>query len=182
MLALVAGGGCEFQLTEEMFNHDYPGHYFRVIKTMAILVKVAVGPYQSIKATLVQVGSKALLEPSIDAVRYLMGDECAEQPNGNVVRTNWRANQQIAISKTNVDYGMFVLNFFLDDHFFPVEGTGTAPYDADQKFQILVTPVEAILTVENVQWAESTTAKRKAGAAGAVTLPARNSSERASSS
>ena len=97
---------------------------FRVIKTMAISVKVAVGPYQSVKATLVQVGSKALLEPSIDAVRYLMGDEGAEQPDGNVVRTNWRANQQIAISKTNEDYGMFVLNFFLDDRYFPFEGSG----------------------------------------------------------
>ena len=124
LLALVAGGSCEFQLTEMMFDRDYPGHYFRVIKTMAISVKVAVGPYQSVKATLVQVGSKALLEPSLDAVRYLMGDEGAEQPDGNVVRTNWRANQQIAISKANEDYGMFVLDFFRDDRYFPFEGTG----------------------------------------------------------
>ena len=45
--------------------------------------------------------------------------------------------------------------------------TGTAPYDADEKFQILVTRVEAILAVENVQWAESAAAKKKSGGAGA---------------
>jgi len=33
-------------------------------------------------------------------------------------------HQQIAISKANEDYGMFVLNFFLDDRYFPFEGSG----------------------------------------------------------
>jgi hypothetical protein len=60
--------------------------------------------------------------------------------------------------------------------------TGTAPYDADEKFQILVTRVEAILAVENVQWEESTGAKRKASDAGAALLPTRNSSESTTSS
>ena len=60
--------------------------------------------------------------------------------------------------------------------------TGTAPYDADDKFQTLVTRVEAILAVENVQWAESTAAKKKTGGAGAALLPAQGSSESASSS
>ena len=57
--------------------------------------------------------------------------------------------------------------------------TGTAPYDADDKFQILVTRVEAILAAENVQWAESTAAKKEAGDAGAASLPAQQSGETA---
>ena len=57
--------------------------------------------------------------------------------------------------------------------------TGTAPYDADDKFQILVTRVEAILAAENVQWAESTVAKKEAGDAGAASLPAQQSGETA---
>ena len=54
--------------------------------------------------------------------------------------------------------------------------------NADEKFQILVTRVEAILAVENVQWAESTGAKRKTGDAGATFLSTRNSSESTTSS
>ena len=74
-------------------------------------------------------GSKALVEPNFDAVRYLFG-EGDEQPDPSLLRVNWRSNQQIAISKlvTNEgesgDDGMFVLNFFLDDRYFPFEGTG----------------------------------------------------------
>jgi len=60
--------------------------------------------------------------------------------------------------------------------------TGTAPYDTDDKFQTLVTRVEAILAAENVQRTESTAAKKKAGGAGAASLPAQESSESASSS
>jgi hypothetical protein len=69
-------------------------------------------------------GSKALLEPNIDAVRYLLGNPGVDQPVANVVRTNWRANQQIAISKADEDLGMFALDFFFDDRYFPFEGTG----------------------------------------------------------
>jgi len=57
--------------------------------------------------------------------------------------------------------------------------TGTVPYDADDKFQVLVTRVEAILAAENVQWADSTAAKKEADGAGAASLPARQSSEAA---
>ena len=37
--------------------------------------------------------------------------------------------------------------------------TGTAPYDGDDKFSILVSRVEAILAAENMQWAEATAAQ-----------------------
>ena len=50
--------------------------------------------------------------------------------------------------------------------------TGTAPYDVDDRFQTLVTRVEAILAAENVQWAESTAVKKEAGGADAASLPA----------
>lgn len=78
-----------------------------------------------------------------------------------------------------VRYRVTAENLRRDKFFFL---TGTAPYDADEKFQILVTRVEAILAVENVQWAESTAVKKKAGGAGAASLPAQDSSKRASSS
>ncbi|HUS75232.1 MAG TPA: LamG-like jellyroll fold domain-containing protein [Methanothrix sp.] len=129
LLLLVAAGACEFRLNEELFDRDYPGHYFRVIKSIEIYIKTSnpkPNEYEceSVNATLIQLGNKTLLDPDIGAVEYLMGSS-SEQPNSNTLRVNWRANQQIAISRVDKkDDGMFVLNFFWDDRYFPFEGTG----------------------------------------------------------
>ncbi len=121
-------GSCFFTLTERMFDVDYPGHFFRIIKSIAISVQSpALTPNQSLNATLIQLNNRTLLEPDIEAVRYLMGVEGINQPDATVVRSNWRANQQIAVSRPNRDNGMFgdfdsLLLF--DDRYFPFEGTG----------------------------------------------------------
>ena len=145
---LKLNGQCEFRLDEALFDRDYPGHYFRVIKTIGITVKVQAQPYQTLKATLIQLGNKALLSPDIDSVRYLLDPTSVEQPDGNTLRTDWRANQQIAISRVGDDepdrnLGMFVLNFFLDDRYFPFEGTGAVsdwrlemPHDTNREIDV----------------------------------------------
>ncbi|NMF85685.1 neuraminidase-like domain-containing protein [Nodosilinea sp. P-1105] len=130
---LLATGECEFRLGEALFNHDYPGHYFRVIRTIGLTLKFRDGanlgqdPYLTVNASLTQVGNKTLLEPDIDAVRYLMGLDGAAQPSSSTLRVNWRANQQVAISKPQLDNGLFGgfnLNFALEDRYLPFEGTG----------------------------------------------------------
>lgn len=133
LLTLIATGECEFNLSEALFNRDYPGHYFRVIKTIAISIKfpdnsnLQDDPYLTINSALTQLGNKTLLDPDISAVRYLMGIEGAEQPNASALRVNWRSNQQIAVSSPRQDNGMFGsfdLNFVFDNRYFPFEGTG----------------------------------------------------------
>lgn len=133
LVQLLANGQCDFTLSEALFNRDYPGHYFRVIKSIALSLKFAAGspladdPYLTINASLTQVSNKALLDPDINAVRYLMGVEGATQPNGSTLRVNLRSNQQIAVSSPRRDNGMFGsfdLNFVFDDRYFPFEGTG----------------------------------------------------------
>jgi hypothetical protein len=130
---LLEGGRCSFSLTEALYNRDYPGHYFRVIKSIALSLKfaenspLAEDPYFTVNASLIQVGNKTLLDPDINAVRYLMGIEGATQPSGTALRVNWRSNQQIAVSRPRRDNGMFGsfdLNFVFDDRYFPFEGTG----------------------------------------------------------
>jgi hypothetical protein len=78
-----------------------------------------------------------------------------------------------------IEYRVTAENLKREKFFFLTE---TTPYDADDRFQILVTRVEAILAAENVQWAESTAAKKEAGGAGTASLPARQSSETAKKS
>ncbi|HEX2913795.1 MAG TPA: LamG-like jellyroll fold domain-containing protein [Chloroflexia bacterium] len=123
---LKSSGIADFQLSEAMFNRDFPGHYGRMLKTIAISVKTSadIDPFDSVHASLIQLGNKTLLQPDINAVRYLMGVAGAEQPAGDVLRINWRANQQVAISNVQEDSGMFAIDFFFDNRYFPFEGTG----------------------------------------------------------
>lgn len=125
--SLKQDGVCDFSLGEKLFNQDFPGHYCRLIKTIALSVKTNgdIDPYNSVHATLSQTGSKTLLVPDDSAVDYLLDPTSGDQPDASTLRVNWRANQQIAISKPDEDNGMFSLNFYFDDRYFPFEGTGT---------------------------------------------------------
>ena len=125
LLTLQFAGTCDFALPQALFDQDFPGHYFRVIKTLELTIETTANfsPHRGPHATLMQLGHRTLLEPDLEGVRYLRGVEDAT-PAPGAVRSDWRANQQIAVSKANRDHGMFVLNFFLDDRYFPFEGTG----------------------------------------------------------
>ena len=126
LFLLRQNGECEFQISEELLDRDYPGHYFRVIKTIALSMQIEGNSTQSINATLIQLGNKALVNPDISGVRYLLGIGDS-QPSADTLRVNWRAYQQIALSKMTEDNGMFGqfdLNFVFDDRYFPFEGTG----------------------------------------------------------
>jgi hypothetical protein len=69
-----------------------------------------------------------------------------------------------------VEYRVTAENLKREKYFFL---TGTAPYEADDKFQILVMRVEAILAAENVQWAESAAAKKRSVALAPHCFPPR---------
>jgi Tc toxin complex TcA C-terminal TcB-binding domain len=120
LLELRETGRCQFSLGELLFDRDFPGHYFRFIKSIALSIPAVVGPYQTIKATLTQTGHKTLMEPDLAGVQYLLGEE-PSMPGS--IRVDWRVNQQIAISTAVEDSGMFELNFS-DDRYLPFEGTG----------------------------------------------------------
>ncbi|WP_019502255.1 LamG-like jellyroll fold domain-containing protein [Pseudanabaena sp. PCC 6802] len=119
-LQLKATGRCQFGLGELLFDRDFPGHYFRTIKSVTISIPAVIGPYQTFRATLTQTSNKTLLAPDITGVQYLMGDG---DQSPTTIRADFRANQQIAISTGVEDSGMFELNFG-DGRYLPFEGTG----------------------------------------------------------
>jgi hypothetical protein len=120
---LKANGTCTFQLTEQLFDLDFPGHYNRKIKTLGLSVQADVGRHQSIQASLIQNDNRIVMQPDTNTVAFLLGEEGATEPDAANLRSNWRTNQQIAISKTSNDNGLFELNF-MDDRYLPFEGTG----------------------------------------------------------
>jgi WD40 repeat protein len=157
LLLLMAKGACEFQLKEALFDRDYPGHYFRVIKTIELTViteaDLSLYPdleeYKPVNVTLIQLGNKALLTPDINGVKYLMGLDGSEEPDSSTVRVNWRANQQVAVSRVNQrDAGMFIMDFIFDNRYFPFEGTGLI---SSWRLEIPLSSNPALLTtVQNI--------------------------------
>jgi hypothetical protein len=115
-------GKCKVRLAEQLYDWDFPGHYNRKIKSISIAVPAILGPYETIKATLVQQSNKVVTKPDLTTVKYLVSKEKVSLPAGTL-RANWRPNQQVAISKASGDSGVFELNFN-DDRYLPFEGTG----------------------------------------------------------
>ncbi len=119
--SLVTEGTTTFSLSESLFDNDYPGHYLRQIKSVTVSLPALVGPYQDVRMTLTQSGSRTLLKADIAGVNYLNGSTTNSSAS-NIV-TNLRASQQIAVSSGLNDSGLFVLNFG-DERYLPFEGTG----------------------------------------------------------
>ena len=110
---------CTFNLTEKRFDQDFPGHYCRKIKSIAITLPAVVGPYQNVQAILRQDRSRLLPKMDLGGVKMLL----TGLPKSDAVYSGLRPLQQIAISKGVDDSGLFELNF-RDERYLPFEGTG----------------------------------------------------------
>ncbi|NNB93035.1 hypothetical protein HI113_03805 [Corallococcus exiguus] len=122
LLTLKAMGECTFTLPERLFDSDFPGHYLRKIKSISLSIPAVFGPYQSVQATLTQLGNQVLLRPDVKGVEFLLGTS-NEVPGPDTLRSNWWVNQQVALSKGVHDSGLFALDFG-DPRYLPYEGTG----------------------------------------------------------
>jgi hypothetical protein len=123
LLQLKSKGVCEFALSESLFDYDFPGHYRRQIKTVALTFVAADDQRLPVNATLTQLNHRTVLEPDAKAVKYLLDPKDQPPPT---LRGDWKANQQIALSHVAGDQennGMFELRFD-DDRYFPFEGAG----------------------------------------------------------
>jgi hypothetical protein len=129
LLRLKERGTCELELTEALFDSDFPGHYCRQIKTVSLSFPAVVGPYHNFNATLTQLGHRTLLEPDKAALKYLLqgpgqpADQAAAAPPATVLRVDWRPNQQVALSTGTNDSGLFQADYH-DERYLPFEGTG----------------------------------------------------------
>jgi len=94
---------------------DYPGQYFRRIKTVSLTIPCVTGPYTSVNCTLTLQNSKVRVDnAAISAVDYA---------NDSHFITNYAATQSMATSTASNDSGMFELNF-RDERYLPFEGAG----------------------------------------------------------
>jgi len=120
-------GTCNIDLNEELFDVDYPGHYFRRIKSVSLTIPCVVGPYASVNCTLRLLNHSIRINSDLRAGAdgYAHAQDANGQPatdarfidNRNIPYT------AIATSSGQNDSGMFELNF-RDERFLPFEGAG----------------------------------------------------------
>lgn len=107
LLDLRENGTCIFSLPEALFDMDFPGHYRRRIKSMAISIPCITGPYTGLNATL-----------------RLQKDEYRRLPDlSTALEQNHAPSTAIAVSNGQGDSGVFELNF-RDERYLPFEGAG----------------------------------------------------------
>ncbi|MEO5601611.1 MAG: neuraminidase-like domain-containing protein [Cyclobacteriaceae bacterium] len=117
ILELRQTGTCNFQLPEVLFEMDFPGHYFRRIKSIAVNIPCIAGPYTS-------VSSQLTLNKSYIRIKDENGDVAFDFANPSAdFRLSNSAVKAIATSNGQGDTGMFEFNF-RDDRYLPFEVTG----------------------------------------------------------
>jgi len=109
LLALRGTGTAQYSLPEVLFDLDFPGHYLRRIRSVAITIASGASEYTSLNCTLTLLQHKY----RISAI-----------PGGvNQFRTDRVPIASIAVSTGKEDSGVFELDF-KDERYLPFEGAG----------------------------------------------------------
>jgi hypothetical protein len=119
LLQLKEKGVCAIELPELLFDLDYPGQYFRRLKSVSLTVPCVVGPYDTVNCTLRLMRHETRIKASADPQYLRTGDD---DPRFVV---NYAATQAIATSSGQNDSGLFEVNF-RDERYLPFEGAGAA--------------------------------------------------------
>jgi hypothetical protein len=120
LLKLRQTGSCTFDLSEQLFDYDFPGHYCRKIERLNVTIPAVVGPYQNVHGTLTQTSNSILIKPDDMTVRFMLGQ--APAPTDGTLRLNWRSGQQIALSRGTQDGT--ITGGPTEERYLPFEGTG----------------------------------------------------------
>jgi hypothetical protein len=119
-------GACTITLPEELFDLDFPRHYFRRIKSVSISIPCIAGPYTSVNATLRLIKNEyRISKAEITANNYKKTAEEVITPGSGRFRSGANAISAIGTSSAQMDSGMFELNF-RDERYLPFEGAGAA--------------------------------------------------------
>ncbi|CAN5793682.1 hypothetical protein BH11BAC3_BH11BAC3_12890 [soil metagenome] len=116
ILKLRETGSCDIDLPEELFDLDFPGHYFRRIKSVSISIPCVAGPYTSINATLRLVKNEYRFKTTDPTIYAKLPDDPRFREISNPVTA-------ITTSSSQNDSGVFELNF-RDERYLPFEGAG----------------------------------------------------------
>ncbi|KAJ4179617.1 hypothetical protein NW755_012342 [Fusarium falciforme] len=117
LLSLRLNGSASFSLNESLFDMDFPGHYMRRIRSVAVYIPAVVGPHTNINATLQLTSHRYRVSASASkAAEYMAQDK-------DSFRTDHIPISAVAISGGAGDTGVFDLTFS-GPKYMPFEGAG----------------------------------------------------------
>jgi hypothetical protein len=120
VLDLRSTGKCTFIIPEALFDLDFPGHYFRRIKSVSLSIPCITGPYTSVCATLrLKTHTTRLSVTSETSSNYGSANYAGDDRFRHVTAET----HSIATSNAQNDSGVFELNF-RDERYLPFEGCG----------------------------------------------------------
>ncbi|HET9454498.1 MAG TPA: neuraminidase-like domain-containing protein [Gemmatimonadaceae bacterium] len=119
LLRLRQNGECFVDIPETAFDMDYPGHYFRRLKSVSLSIPCTVGPYTTVGCTLTLTSNQLRKDSTLAGGKYAR-DLTADDPR---FRDEIAAIQSIATSNGRNDAGLFELSF-RDERYLPFEGAG----------------------------------------------------------
>jgi hypothetical protein len=122
LLTLIQTGTCQIDLPEELFDLDFPGHYFRRIKSVSMTIPCVAGPYTTVNATLNLLQNNIRILPTLTP-NYVQNNVNGIPANDSRFMSNSIPFTSIATSSAQNDSGTFELNF-RDDRYLPFEGAG----------------------------------------------------------
>jgi hypothetical protein len=120
LLQLKETGECFVQIPEQWFDMDYPGHYFRRIRSVGLSIPCVTGPYATVGCTLTMTSNQLRTDPNVGVGGY---DRDLSAPTDPRFRDEVGAVQSIATSSAQRDPGMFEFSF-RDERYLPFEGSG----------------------------------------------------------
>ncbi|NWB47547.1 neuraminidase-like domain-containing protein [Pseudomonas gingeri] len=153
---LESTGKLDFNLDSRFYDSDYPGHYLRQIRRIAVTLPAVLGPYEMACMTLTQISSKLLIKPSLGGARHLYDPQHPDADTTHV-RYNLRAQPQVAVSDGLDDDGVGSRYSFEDDRYASFERTGAISSwqiafprveDSDKQRRLIASLTDIIVQVE----------------------------------
>jgi hypothetical protein len=116
-------GQCQIALDEVLFERDYPGQYFRRLRSVALTIPCVTGPYTGVNATLSL--TNAIVRVQAPGSGYQPQGAAAAPNDPTVVSSPMAATRTstIATSGGQNDAGLFDVNL-RDERWLPFEGQG----------------------------------------------------------
>jgi hypothetical protein len=124
LIKLRETGRCFFRLPEEIFDLDYPGHYFRRIKSVSLTLPCVAGPYTTVSCTLRLLKNSIRVNTANGDNGYPrnIDDQGLPADDSRFIENNIPV-KAIAASNAQNDSGVFEMSF-RDERYLPFEGAG----------------------------------------------------------
>jgi len=121
LTALKTTGICEFNLTEDLFDRDFPGHFYRKIRAVSLSILCNIDATTTVAATLRLMSNSVRLNTS--GANYPRNQDEGVPADDERFAENNVPFKAIAISHGKNDAGLFELRFD-DSRYLPFEGAG----------------------------------------------------------